>query len=111
MELALLVPLLLVLVLLIVEVSLLARLQIEATAAAREGARVAATTPDPAAAIAAVRTALGEKGAEARINVHRPHIVGRNARVEVTLWHQVELPPLRGPSIALSAKAVMRVER
>jgi hypothetical protein len=100
-----------VLVLLIVEVSLAARLQIEATAAAREGARVAATTPDPAAAVAAVRTALGEKGAEARINVHRPHIVGRNARVEVTLWHHLDLPLLRGPSIPLSASAVMRVEQ
>jgi hypothetical protein len=110
-ELALLVPLLLVLVLLIVEVSLVARLQIEATAAAREGARVAATTPDPAAAIAAVRTALGERGAEARINVHRPHIVGRNARVEVTLWHHLDLPLIGGPSIALSASAVMRVEQ
>lgn len=111
MELALLVPLLLVFVLLIVEVSLAARLQIEATAAAREGARVAATTPDPAAAVAAVRTALGDRGAEARINVHRPHIVGRNAEVEVTLWHRVDLPLIRAPSIALSAKAVMRVER
>ena len=110
-ELALLVPLLLVLVVLVVEVSLAARLQIEATAAAREGARVAATTPDPAAAIAAVRSALGDRGAEARINVHRPHVVGRNARVEVTLWHRVELPLLGGPSVALSASAVMRVEQ
>ncbi len=111
MELALLVPLVLTLVLLIAEVALAARLQIEATAAAREGARVAATRPDPAAAVAAVRAALGDRGREARINVHRPHIVGRNARVEVTVWHRVDVPFIRGPSIALSAKAVMRVEQ
>ena len=110
-EIALLIPLLLVLVLVVVEVTLAARLQLEATAAAREGARVAATTPDPAAAVAAVRTVLGERGTEARINVHRPHIVGRNARVEVTLWHHVDLPLIRGPSVALSASAVMRVEK
>ena len=111
MELALLVPLLVGLVVLVAEVGLAARLQIEATAAAREGARVAATTPDPAAAVAAVRSALGDRGRDARINVHRPHIVGRNARVEVTVWHRVAVPFIRGPSIALSARAVMRVEQ
>ena len=58
-ELALLIPLLLALVVVIVEVALAARLQIELTSAVREGVRVAATNPDPAEALDAVREALG----------------------------------------------------
>ena len=109
MELALLVPILLLLVVFVVEVAHAARLQIEAVSAAREGARVAATTPDPAVAVATVREALGDRGSEARINIHRPHVVGKNARVEVTLWHRPSLPLL--PAFPLRASATMRVER
>lgn len=111
MELALLVPVVLLLLAFIVEVSLVARLQIEVIAAAREGVRVAATTPDPAEAVAAVRGALGARGRDARISVHRPHVVGADARVAVTLWHGVKLPLIGGPALPVSARAVMRVER
>lgn len=110
-ELALLVPVIVLLLMMIVEVALAARLQIELVAAAREGARVAATTPDPAAAVAAVGSALGERGDDARISVHRPHVVGANARVSVHLDHFVRLPLLGRPGVPLSATAVMRVER
>ncbi len=111
MELALLVPVVVLLLMMLVEVSRAARLQIEVVAAAREGARVAATTPDPAAALGAASAALGGRGVDARINVHRPHVVGADARVTVSLPYQVRLPLIGGPSVPLSATAVMRVER
>jgi Flp pilus assembly protein TadG len=110
-ELALLIPIILLLIAMVVEVALAARLQIELVSAAREGARVAATTPDPAAAAAAVQSALGERGAEVRINVHRPHVVGVEATVTVWATHQVRLPLIGGPSVPFRARAVMRVER
>ena len=111
MELALLVPLVLVLLLLVVEVAAAARTQIELVAAAREGVRVAALDPDPARALAAARNALGGRGDDARIRVHRPHIAGRTAEVTVTLERQVALPLLGRFSVPLRARAVMRVER
>jgi Flp pilus assembly protein TadG len=110
-ELALLVPLLVLLLAMVVEVGLAARVQIEVVGAAREGARVAATTPDPAAALAAATQALGERGRDARVAVHRPHVVGAAAEVTVSLVHRVGLPLLGGISVPLSATAVMRVER
>ncbi len=110
-ELALLVPVIVLLMMMIVEVALAARVQIEVVAAAREGARVAATTPDPAAALAAVDRALGGRADDARVNVHRPHVVGADARVTVSLSHRVSLPLIGGPTVPLSATAVMRVER
>jgi hypothetical protein len=110
-ELALLVPLLLVLLLLIVEVAGAARTQIELVAAAREGVRVAAVNPDPARALAVTRGALGGRGDDARIRVHRPHIVGRVAEVTVTLERHFALPLLGRFSVPLAARAAMRVER
>jgi Flp pilus assembly protein TadG len=110
-ELALLVPLILVLLALIVEVAVISRLQIEVVGAAREGARVAATAPDPARALAAVRDALGERGADARVAVKRPHVVGQPAEVKVSVLHRIGLPLLGEVSVPLSATAVMRVER
>lgn len=110
-ELALLVPLVLVLLLVVVEVSAAARTQIELVAAAREGVRVAAVDPDPARALAAAQNALGDSGGDARIRVHRPHIVGRSAEVTVTLERHIALPLLGGFSVPLRARAVMRVER
>lgn len=111
MELALSVPIVLLLALIIVEVALVARFQIEVVAAAREGARVAATNPDPADAVAAAVGALGARGADARINVHRPHVVGADASVSVWIDYAVRVPFIGGPTIPLSSTAVMRVER
>lgn len=110
-ELALLVPLVLVLLIVIVEVAVVARYQIELVAAAREGARVAATSPDPADAIDAVRTAIGERGNEARIGVHRPHVVGRKAAVDIALSYEIRVPLLGSFRVPLAARAVMAVER
>lgn len=111
MELALLVPLVLVLLLIVVEVAAAARTQIELVAAAREGVRVAAVNPDPGRALAATRDALGDRGDDARIRVHRPHIVGRSAEVIVTLERHIAVPLLGRFSVPLHARAVMRVER
>jgi len=110
-EFALLVPLLILVMGLIVEVAVAGRLQIEVVAAAREGARVAATTPDPAAALAAVTDALGPRGDDAKVTVHRPHVVGAEASVTVSLEHRVSLLPFEWISVPLSATSVMRVER
>lgn len=110
-ELALLVPIILLLLALLVEVALVARVQIEIVGAAREGARVAATSPDPAQALAATRRALGDGGTDARISVHRPHVVGQQAAVQIGIDHHLGLPLLGGISVPLSARAVMRVER
>lgn len=111
MELALLVPVILLLLMLVAEIAVVARLQIEVAGAAREGVRAAATAPDPARALEAARDALGERGDQARISVHRPHIVGRQAEVTVSLVHRVGIPLLGEFSIPLSATAVMRVEQ
>ena len=106
-----LIPLVVLLLAMVIEVTLAARLQIEVVGAAREGARVAATTPDPAAALAAATGALGDRGGDARVAVHRPHVVGAPAEVRVSLLYRVGLPLLSGITVPLSATAVMRVER
>lgn len=110
-ELALLLPLLAVLLVVIAEVAVVARAQLEVAGAAREGARVAATTPDPAEAVAAVRAALGPGADEARISVHRPHVVGEPARVAIVVPHRISIPLLGGFKVTLRADAAMRVER
>ena len=110
-ELALLVPLIVVLVVVVVEVAVVARSQIELVAAAREGARVAATSPDPADAVRAVRDAMGERGDDVQIGVHRPHVVGVEAAVDVALSHEIPVPLLGPFRVPLSARAVMAVER
>ncbi len=81
-------------------------------AAAREGARVAATVVDPVRAVSAVRDALPPTMAStARITVHRPATVGRPAEVVVVARHDLITPLLDGISFDLTARAVMRVER
>ena len=70
-EFALVVPLVLLLLLGVVEVGLVARGQLMVISAAREGAREAAATPDPAAAVRAARAALGDAGSTARVSVRQ----------------------------------------
>ncbi|MGB5731172.1 MAG: TadE family protein, partial [Acidimicrobiia bacterium] len=73
-EFALVVPMVLALILGLVEVALVARTQLEVVNAAREGARQAAASPDPADAVNAARNALGGNGASARVSVRRPDV-------------------------------------
>lgn len=110
-EFALVLPIVLVLVLGVVEVAVIARIQLELVNAAREGAREAAANPDPARAAAAVTAALGDLGSEARVTVRRPAVVGQIAAVTVTLAHRVAVPVFGGFAVQLRARAAMRVER
>lgn len=110
-EFALVLPLVLVLVLAAVEVAVVARAQLEVVHAAREGAREAAASPDPANAVSVARAALGSAGTRARVDVSRPHVVGEPAAVVVRLTHRVATPVLGGFPIELTGRATMRVER
>ncbi len=110
-EFALVVPLVLALILGLVEVALVARTQMEVVNAAREGAREAAASPDPADAVRVARAALGDIGSAARVSVRRPDVVGRLAEVRVVLPYRVAALLFGGVSVDVTARAVMRVER
>ena len=112
LELAVTIPTLILVLLAMLEVVVVARLQLELVAAAREGARVAATVVDPAAAVRATQQAVGPNLADSIVvEVTRPAVPGRLAIVRVSLEHQLVTPLLRWLSIDLSGRAVMRVER
>ena len=109
-EFALVLPLVLLVLLAVTQVAVVARTQLEVANAAREGARRAATAPDPAVAVTAARRALPpELSDQARVQVRRPHVVGRQA--EVTVIVPVRLMALGGLTVRIRSKAVMRVER
>ena len=110
-EFALVVPLELVLVVCLVEVALVARTQLEVVNSAREGAREAAASPDPADAVRAARAVLGGSGGSARISVRRPDVVGERAEVKVMLPYRVAAPLFGGLAVEIVARASMRVER
>jgi len=110
-EFALVLPLVLVVLLGAVEVAVVARAQLEVSQAAREGAREAAATPDPAAAVAAVRRFLGASGVDARVSVSRDHVVGGRAEVVVLVAHRVAAPLFGGFTVHLEGRCTMRVER
>ncbi len=109
-EAALVLPLLLVVMVACLQVMSAISIHQQLVAAAREGARVAATVPDPARAVQAVRDTLsGEISERVKVTVRRPQVVGEMA--EVVVFYQM---PLRGPFLDLrfpiTARAVMRVE-
>lgn len=111
-EFVLVLPLIILVLVACLEVAALARARVVVVAAAREGARVAATHPDPADAVEAVRSALGEVlGSAARVSVSRPHVVGRPATVEVAVRQHLTGPFLDGFSVTLTGRSTMRVER
>ena len=111
MEMALVLPLLIVVVMALVEVGIVARAQIELINAAREGAREAAVSPDPGRAADAARRALGDLAPHARIGVERAHRVGGRARVTVDLRHRMAAPLFGGFVVELRGASTMRVER
>lgn len=112
LELAVTIPTLILVLLALLEVVVVARVQLELVAAAREGARVAATVVDPAAAVRATQQAVGPNLSERIVvEVTRPTVPGRQATVQVSLRHQLVTPLLRWLSVDLSGRAVMRVER
>lgn len=111
-EFFLVVPLLIVVLAAGIQVVSVARTRIELLGAVREGARVAATTPDPAKAVSAVRDALapGQRD-RVRISVSRPGVVGRPARVTATYRHVLPVPLLDDLGFDLRVSASMLVER
>ena len=109
-EFALVVPLVLLLVVAVVEVAVVAKTQLERVNAAREGARAAATRPDPARAAEAAKAAFGD-APNLRVSVVRPRVVGEAAVVTVRLLHRFAAPVFGGFTVELSARATMRVER
>lgn len=110
-EVALILPLILALLLAVAEITIVARNQLELVNGAREGARVAAVSPEPADAVEAVQEVLGELAADARISVTRPHVVGESAVVAIALRHRLAPFFFGGAGVELHARAAMRVER
>ena len=110
-ELALLLPLLVVVLIAIGELAVVARTQLELINAAREGARVAAVSAEPADAVAAAQAVLGPEGDRARVAVVRPQVVGEAATVRVSIRHRLAPFLFGGGEVELAARAAMRVER
>lgn len=111
-EFALVIPIVLLTLVAVVEVAVVARTQIELLSAARQGARVAATNPDPSAAVDAVHESLSESlVGRVIVTVDRPAVIGREAVVKLSLNHRLAAAVFGGVPIDLASRAVMRVER
>lgn len=109
-EMALLLPFFVVLLLVVVEVATVGKMQMEVIHAARQGARQAAADPEVALAVKAARGALpGYR--DVGVRVRRDHKVGGDARVVVTVKHQVVFAFIRGPTVTIRASSTMRVEQ
>jgi len=107
-EFVMILPAVVLVLLAVAEVTVVARTQLELSHAAREGVRVAATTPDTIRAVEAALALLGPGDAGlARVSVTRPSTVGENAVVEVSVPHRL---PVIGLSVTLRARSIMRVE-
>ena len=111
-EFVLVIPMVVIVLVAGLQVVSIAKARIELVGAVREGARVAATTPDPARAVDAVQRALPPGVRDrARISVSRPSVTGRPARVAVTVRHLLGAPFPATAGVELSASASMLVER
>lgn len=110
-EAALVLPVVLLVILGGFEVTVLAMTRLEMVAAAREGARVAATIADPVQAVTAVRSALDEPLASSVVvTVRRPSAPGRQAEVLVRTVQDLRTPLLDALRVPISVRAVMAVE-
>jgi Flp pilus assembly protein TadG len=110
-EAALVLPVILLVLVACFELASLALTRIELVAAAREGARVAASVADPARAVAATRAALTEPlNAIAGVSVKRPQVSGRQAVVVVEVRRRLRTPLLDWFTVPIVVRAVMVVE-
>lgn len=110
-EAAFVVPLVLLVLVACFELASLALTRIELLAAAREGARVAASVADPARAVAATRAALDEPlNTIARVSVRRPQVSGRQAVVTIEVQRPLATPVLDSVTVPIVVRAVMVVE-
>lgn len=111
-EFFLVIPLLVVVLAAGLGVVSVARARIELLGAVRDGARVAATTPDPSKAVTAVQEGLApEMRSRVRVGVSRPAVVGRPARVTARMAHPLGPPFPSGFVVEVAASASMLVER
>jgi len=111
-EFFLVLPLVVLVAVASIQVMGIARARFELQAAARDGARVAATTPDPSRAVDSVMAALPPEARDrARISVERPDRVGVPARVTVRVRHLLGVPFPANMGVDLTATASMRTER
>ena len=110
-EAALVIPFLLLIGIAVFEGVATMATQLQVVTATRDGARVAATTPDVSRAVHAVRVSLPEGVSErARVQVDRPSTAGRPARVTVQVDVPLVTPFLSGLSVPLSWSSSMLVE-
>jgi len=110
-EAALVIPFLLLIGIAVFEGVATMATQLQVVAATRDGARVAATTPDVTRAVDAVRAVLPDGVARrARIQVDRPSTAGRPATVRVMVDVPLVTPFLSGLSVPLSWSSSMLVE-
>lgn len=110
-EAALVIPVLLLVGLAVFEAASAMAVQFQIVAAVRDGARVAATTPDVATAADVTRSLLPSAVARtARIAVERPAVAGRPATVSVSTHLPLRTPVLAGVRIPLGWSASMLVE-
>ena len=111
-EFVLVLPAVLLVALALVEIAVVARIQLDLMHASRVAAREAAASPDPSRAVDAAVLALGQPLADhARVSITRPAVVGRQAEVEVSLRYRAFEALLGGIPVELRARSVMRVER
>jgi Flp pilus assembly protein TadG len=110
-EAALILPVVLFVLVACFELASLALTRVELVAAAREGARVAASVADPARAVSAVRAALDEPlNAIAGVSVRRPQVSGRQAVVVIEVRRRLRTPLLDSITVPIVVEAVMVVE-
>jgi len=112
-ELALGLPLVVVLLLSVVQVALVMRDQILVTHAAREAARAAALDPDPAAATRAAKAAGPLDPARLEVDLSGRDGRGSHVTASVDYHSPIRLPLLSRAisDVELHGRATMRVER
>jgi Flp pilus assembly protein TadG len=111
-ELALLLPVVVILLLVVLQVGLVARDVVLVTHASREGARAAATDPHPGAAQEAALASSGLDPARLQVVVHGDRDPGSRVRVEVTYRAETSVPLIGTllPDRTIRSTATMRVE-
>lgn len=110
-EAALVIPFLLLVGIAVFEGVATMATQLTVVTATRDGARVAATTPDVTRAVEAVRAGLPEGVAQkARVQVDRPATAGRSATVRVMVNVPLVTPFLSGLTVPLAWSSSMLVE-
>jgi Flp pilus assembly protein TadG len=111
-ELALVLPLVVMLMLAVVQVALVARDAILVVHAAREAVREAAVTAASGAARRAAEAGSGLSGPRLDVRVTKRESPGGQVAVEVRYRAATDVPLVGGlvPDVRLSAGAVMRVE-